>query len=106
MEAGRRAAFLPTWPPKARNFVVYLAWALPGLLIQFAMISDGDASALATLVVIPLITFVGGLVTVRSAGRVRLAPQRVERSARMGVLVCFGLFPLAMIVTFVGGLLT
>ena len=96
-ELGQRAAFLPRWPARARNAVIYLAWALAALLVQGYMIRDGSGSGLLVLIVIPLVTFLGALVMVGTLGRIRLSARKPERSARMGALICFGLFPLGVI---------
>ncbi len=103
LAAGQRAAFLPGWRPAARNLVIYLAWALAGVVVQLGLVQDSNASPLPALVVVPVVTFLGGLFTVGAAGRVRLSAHKPERSARMGALICFGLFPLGLLVVILRG---
>jgi hypothetical protein len=110
---GTRARFLPGAPAGLRNFVLYLAWALAGLPVQYAIVlanqnppkqnlpnqdpSNQDPSFLLVLVVVPLVAYLGGLVSVSLLGRVRLAIERSGRSPRMGALICFGIFPFGVL---------
>lgn len=106
---GTRARFLPGAPAGLRNFLLYLLWALPGLLIQFAILSTSqskgqDPPPMLVLFVVPLVAYLGGLISVSLLGRAPLSPERPERSARMGVLICFGVFPLGLAVFFLRSL--
>jgi hypothetical protein len=94
-----RARFLPGAPAGVRNFVIYLVWALAGLGMQYAMVSNDPASAsmVGVLIIVPLVAYVGGLITIGVLGRPPLAVDRPGRSARMGALICFGIFPLGLL---------
>jgi len=94
-----RPRLLPRWPAGLRNFVLYLAWALAGLAIQYAIVATNQAPPPATiLLVIPTVAFVAGLITVSVLGRARVGPDQVGRSVRMGALICFGIFPVGVLI--------
>lgn len=94
-----RARFLPAAPAGFRNFVIYLIWALVGLAVQYAMVSaNQNAPMVIVLIAVPLVAFVGGLISVGLLGRAPLSGERaVGRSARMGALICFGIFPFGLL---------
>jgi hypothetical protein len=96
---GTRARFLPGAPAGFRNFVIYLLWALAGLGVQYGIVSaDQGASMLVVLVVVPLVAYLGGLISVGLLGRVALSAERsAGRSARMGATICFGIFPFGLL---------
>jgi hypothetical protein len=95
---GTRARFLPAAPAGFRNFVIYLLWALAGLGVQYGIVSaDSSASMVVVLIVVPLVAYVGGLISVSALGRAPLAVDRPGRSARMGALICFGIFPFGLL---------
>jgi hypothetical protein len=94
-----RPRFLPGWPAGVRNFVLYLAWAVVALLVQYrAMAVDANANPFVVLFVVPAVAYLAGVLSVGSFGRAPLAVERPGRSARMGALVCFGIFPLVLLV--------
>ena len=97
LEEASRPGFLPNWPPRLRNALIYLGLALPALLVQWAVAAGRDGSALIVLIVIPTVTYLGGLVTTGAAGRVRLSQQRAERSPRLGAVISYGIFPLLFV---------
>ncbi|MEJ2577776.1 MAG: hypothetical protein P8Z68_01615 [Kineosporiaceae bacterium] len=98
-----RPGFLPNWPPRFRNAVIYLGWALPAVLLQWALVSGGS-SALLVLLLVPTVAFLGGLYTAGAAGRVRLSRDRVERSPRLGAAITYGAFPLVFVYTVIRSL--
>lgn len=112
-----RARFLPGAPAGVRNFVIYLVWALAGLGVQYAMVladqqgtkdpaaSGQAATTVGVLVLVPLVAYVGALITIGVLGRPLLAVDRPGRSARMGALICFGIFPLGLVVLGLNSLL-
>ncbi|HET9657210.1 MAG TPA: hypothetical protein VFP72_17795 [Kineosporiaceae bacterium] len=94
-----RPRFLPGWPSGLRNFLLYLGWALLALLVQYrSMAVDANANAVVVLVGIPALAYIAGLLTVRALGSAPLAVVRPHRSARLGALICFGMFPLSLLV--------
>jgi hypothetical protein len=104
-----RARFLPDAPAGFRNFVIYLMWALAGLGVQYGMVLAGQGtpdravsgqgtSTVGVLIVVPLVAYVGGLVSIGVLARPPLAVRRPGLSARMGALVCFGIFPFGLVV--------
>jgi hypothetical protein len=93
-----RPRFLPGVPAGLRNCLLYLGWAGLGFLVQLAILRQNqDASFFVILFGIPAVTFLVGLVSVATLGRAPLSAQRPGRSVRAGVLICFGLFPVVMI---------
>jgi hypothetical protein len=93
-----RSRFLPGAPAGLRNGLIYTAWSLVGLLIQVMILSrDQSASVGIILFGIPLGTFLAGLVSVTVLGRAPLAVRPAGRSARAGLLICFGIFPVVML---------
>lgn len=99
-----RARFLPGAPAGFRNAVLYLLWALLGLLVQVEILmQDQNAPITLILFLIPTLTFLAGLVSVSTLGRVPLTfdrsgrARRPGRSVRAGLLICFGIFPFVML---------
>ena len=117
--ADRRARqpwLLPGLGVATRNLLVYLFWAMLGLLVQYLVVA-GDptgGSGLVVLVALPAVGFVAGWTTITRLGRPRLPSQteRVRfgraplpdpnrRSVRLGLTVCFLAFPVAFVVLLV-----
>ena len=93
-----RPRFLPAAPAALRNGAIYLGWALLGLVVQLGILRQNQsASFFLILFGIPVVTFLAGLISVSLFGRAPLGVERAGRSARAGVLICFGLFPAVMI---------
>lgn len=104
LKEASRPGLLPTWPPRLRNTVIYLTWAVVLLILQWVFIASGSFSKLTVLIVLPTVAFVGGLYTAGVAGRVRLSQQRVERSPRIGAALIYGVLPLILVVKAIRGL--
>jgi hypothetical protein len=105
LDEASRPGFLPTWPPRLRNVVIYLVWALVLLLVQWVFIAGGSTSAVVVWIVLPTVAFAGGMYTAGVAGRIRLSRQRVERSPRIGAAFTYGILPLVFFVMTIRGLL-
>lgn len=102
-DLARRPLFLPRWSTGARNSVVYLAWALVAAVLQWVFVAGGSPSVLLVLVIIPAIAFAGGMVSVGVLCRAPLAADRPGRTPRLGAVICFGLFPIVMVIVVLRG---
>jgi len=108
---GTLPAFLPTWRPAYRNFLIYLACAVATGALQYALflVNDNNPPALLVLFVLPLVSWIAGLTVIRYYGQPAIPPDPASRrfrvgmppppdpmtrSPRMGVLLCFGAFPI------------
>lgn len=100
-----RPRFLPGASAGLRNALLYLGWALLGLLIQFAIMQQNQNAPFVLIAFgVPAMTFLAGLISVATLGRAPLSGQRQGRSLRPGMVICFGLFPLSMILWMIYGL--
>ena len=112
----RQPWLLPGLGVATRNLLVYLFWAVLGLLVQYLVVA-GDptgGSGLVVLIALPAVAFVAGWTTITRLGRPRLPSQaeRVRfgraplpdpnrRSVRLGLTVCFLAFPVVFVVLLV-----
>jgi len=100
---GRQPALLPRWESVPRNFVIYMFWACLALVPQYLLFATSGPNGPPFLVVfgiVPLVTLLVGVLTVRVLGRSRIPPDPPKRAARqrplpqplsvrLGVLVCW-----------------
>jgi hypothetical protein len=110
---GSQAAFLPTWRPAYRNFLVYLACAVVTGILQYALflLHDNNPSSLVILFLLPFVSWVTGLTLIRYYGQPAIPPDPatrrqqfrvgmppppdpMTRSPRLGILLCLGTFPI------------
>jgi hypothetical protein len=104
LQEASRPGFLPAWPPRARNLVIYLAWAVALLITQWVLMAAQSFSALVIWIVLPTVAFLGGYLMAGAAGRVRLSQQRVERSPRIGAAISYGVLPVVFVIMAIRGL--
>jgi len=114
-DRGRRATLLPSWRPGPRNLMIYLVFALVGLIVQIATFvftpNAGNISVSRVLFVVPALTFLAGLLTISKLGRIRIVPEPPPprfgqppppdpnpRSVRLGLAMCFLTFPVYVVV--------
>lgn len=114
-DRGRRATVLPGWRPGPRNLMIYVVFALVGLIVQVATFivtpNAGNVSVTRVLFVVPALTFLAGFLTISKLGRIRIVPEPSPprsgqppppdpnpRSVRLGLVVCFLTFPMYVVV--------
>jgi hypothetical protein len=98
-QRGQSAALLPGWSERARSLLVYAVAALLILLAQwFAFLRTGTGtSPLLVLVLIPMACLLAGYLVLRAGGRARVAGEPPVRHTKLGVLLCFGIGPIAIL---------
>lgn len=104
---GRYPALLPRWSPFPRNLLIYGVAALGVLAAQigaFYRDPESDPNPLLVLFLIPLVAYAVGYAMVGVAGRPRIDEGRVKLSPRLGLLLCFGIGPVAVAVLLVQNL--
>jgi hypothetical protein len=96
-ERGMRPALLPTMSPVGRNVLVYSVAAFCTWLVScglFLLAPDNGASVgtlLWSMCGLPAIAYFAAYIVISVLGRPRTQPMaEVERSARLGGLICFG----------------
>ena len=104
-----RPPLLPRWRVDERNAVIYGFYALVGLLVQVGILVAASANedSLAgrgwvafLCIVIPLIAFAAGWLTIGVAGRPRLGDDKPVRNPRLGLIVCLSTW---LVVCMIGG---
>jgi len=101
-ERGQHPALLPRWPNGMRNFLLYGVAAAAVLAAQIAAFyRDSSPNAIVVLFVVPLIGYILGTIAVSIAARPRVADTKVRSSPRLGLLLCFGIGPIAVAVLLV-----
>ncbi|GLZ77730.1 hypothetical protein Afil01_25370 [Actinorhabdospora filicis] len=104
-----RAPLLPRWRTDERNALVYLAYAALALLLQIGVLVNA-ASNEDTLsgrgwvafwaIVLPLLAFGAGWLTIGVACRPRLGEEKLVRNPRLGLIVCLSTW---LVVCSIGG---
>ena len=108
-ERGQYAGFLPGLSAAGRSFVVYGTGALVVLLIQIPQwmhLVDSTAedtagpSFVLMMILLPALAFVIAYIVLSFGARTRMATARQRARTRMGLLMCFGIGPLGLLVFF------
>ena len=99
-ERGVRPSLLPGLPPFGRALVVYGSAALLVILAQLVGFLRGGSNTSAPLVLffIPLICFFAAYTTIKIGGRTRVSDARPKLYTRFGLLLCFLVGPLVLVV--------
>jgi hypothetical protein len=105
-DAGRQPVLLPNLGPRARNAVVYAGCSLLGLAAQLVMIglysqklvTDQVSMYAWTCCGFPALAFFAGYLVIGVVCQSRMSTQPVDRSVRMGALICAASLPVYTIV--------
>lgn len=113
-DLGDQPALLPTLRPRARNAVIYAAASGLGLLAQIVMIglssqrfvTDKTTVYAWTCCGFPAMAFFLGYLAVGVLGRPRRSTRQVDRTPRMGAVICAASLPVyALVASLLGQLM-
>lgn len=108
---GERPPLLPSWRPRPRAAVVYAACSAAGLTGQLVLISVSSRRGLLDHVTVygwtccgfPLLAFLAGLLLCGFLCRPRTGRGPVQRTPRLGALICAASLPVYAVVAAAAG---